>query len=29
MAAVFEELVIEWGGKEYRVTPDMRLLNRI
>lgn len=29
MAAIFEELVLTWGGKEYRVTPDMRLLNKI
>jgi len=29
MAAVFEELVINWNGKEYRVVPTMRLINRI
>jgi hypothetical protein len=29
MASVFNEVVLGWGGKEYRVTPDMRLLNRI
>lgn len=29
MAAVFKELVIEWKEKEYRITPTMRLINRI
>ncbi len=29
MAAVFQEVKLGWGGKEYAVTPDMRLLNKI
>lgn len=29
MAAVFQELVLEWEGNEYRITPTMSLINRI
>lgn len=29
MAAIFQELVLTWGGKEYRVAPSMALLNKI
>lgn len=29
MASVFQEITLGWGGKEYRVTPTMRLLNSI
>ncbi len=29
MASVFQEITLGWAGKEYRVTPTMRLLNSI
>jgi len=29
MSAVFRELIIEFGGQEYRVTPDLKLLRSI
>lgn len=29
MAAVFEEVTLGWGGEEYTITPNMKLLNRI
>lgn len=29
MTAVFEEVTLDWGGEVYRITPDMRLLNKI
>lgn len=29
MAAVFNEVHLTWNGKEYSITPDMRLLNKI
>lgn len=29
MASVFQEITLGWGGKEYRITPNMRLLNSI
>lgn len=29
MAAIFQEVTITWHGVEHRITPTMRLLNRI
>lgn len=29
MAAIFEPVTIGWDGKEYTITPTMRLLNQI
>jgi hypothetical protein len=29
MAAVFEEVILEWEGQEYRVTPTYRMIQRI
>lgn len=29
MASIFQEVVLTWRGTEYRITPTMRLLNRI
>jgi len=29
MAAVFREVMLGWGGEEYRITPTMALLNKI
>lgn len=29
MSAIFQDVVLGWGGKEYRVTPTMRLLNTV
>ena len=29
MAAVFQEVTMNWNGEEYSITPDMRLINRI
>lgn len=29
MAAIFEPVTIGWDGKEYTITPTMRLLNRV
>jgi len=29
MSAIFQDVVLGWGGREYRITPTMRLLNTV
>lgn len=29
MSAIFQDVVLGWAGREYRITPTMRLLNTV